>query len=243
MERAPMAGHQWLWLRYFLPQWTYPALRQAASKPKVLCYKPLLLNFVFFCWKRGNKAISKSSFYRAMRGLKGFASSWWDCSNSASCNYYTQANTQLLFSKGESLVYNSISPRKPWGAKPAAWDLEEVNPGLRGVLGMTSSSLPLLLQHFTQCLDIWHVTFSPENYLFPLLSHQAASYPENQNRDSYWNAKQSGIFQEEVYCWSFISCWSFFLLQLSSAESQFVFRFYSWPGLTCLLTSVSQAAW
>lgn len=131
------------------------------------------------------------------------------------------------------LTHNYFSPKEPGllqgnhGVQSLRHqELEEVNPGLKGMLGMTSSSLPLLLQHFTQCLDIWHVTFSPESHLFSLLSHQAASYPENQDRYSYWNAKQSGIFQDKVYCWSFISCWSFFLLQLFSTESQFVFRFY-----------------
>lgn len=142
-----------------------------------------------------------------------------------SCNYYTQANTQLLFSK--KAWFTTVSVQRNHGVQSLLHqEPEEVNPGLKGVLGMTSSSLPPLLQHFTQCLDFWHITFSPENYLFSLVSHQAASYPENQGRQSYWNAKQSGIFQDKVYCWSFISCWSFFLLQISSAKSQFVFRFY-----------------
>lgn len=70
-----------------------------------------------------------------------------------------------------------------------------------------------------QHLDIWHVSFSPVNWLFSLLSHQMKSYPENGDRYSFWNEKQSGIFQDKVYCCSFISCWLFSFPRLSSAQS------------------------
>lgn len=59
-----------------------------------------------YCWvlcfsagKEATRPFLRQVFAGECMIWRALLSSWWDCSNSVSCNYYTQANTQLLFSK------------------------------------------------------------------------------------------------------------------------------------------------